>query len=275
MFGVSLAPQPPQSAPRSPTGAGRYMLYELKFSLGAGDRQIIRSVLAALGLAIRGEGQFLFATGPKLDAMTQGGDAHAFGARIVARLCELRIHDPTLVIDIALDSVIQHGAGSLYGTISTTTRLTGVLATGQVGTITASVSNESAEAKAAREAEERRLEYERRERLAIAHVVAPVQSPDAAMVEQLMQMDLSPTTIYNIIEVIEEEGSIPVRDLATEKQWKRCKRSMCHFEAVGYGARHVATTEEPPPNPMRLREAREFISSVALTWLEKKAGLRA
>ena len=160
----------------------------------------------------------------------------------------------------------------MYGSMSATTTLTGVLGTGQFGTPTA-IANESPEAKAARKAEEARLEYERRERLAVAHVVPAVKLSEAATIGRLLHMEQTPTTLYNIMEVIRQEGSMPLDRFASGPKWKRFGHSMCHRSVVGDHARHVASNEKPPRNPMRLQEAREFIAAVARNWLEHKAGL--
>lgn len=247
------------------------MQWELKLSPCIGDRRIINAVLGVLGLTTTETEYSLLVSGAALDAMAEG-EVRPFGTRLAHRLSTLCAHDPKLEFDVQLDSVIQHGGGTMYGVLTTTVHATGILSTSQFGMAT--VRSESPEQRTAREAEEERLEYERCERLAIALVVPPVRLTAAATVERLLLLEQLPNTLYNIMEVIEGEGSVPLSDLASSNRWELFRRSMCHPAAVGDNARHVANTNQPPANPMRLREAREFIASVALTWLEKLAGLR-
>jgi hypothetical protein len=79
--------------------------------------------------------------------------------------------------------------------------------------------------------------------------------------------------MLHISELIEADIGGAMKDLISKNQLTRFERSINHPDVFGKHARHIVSNAEPPPNPMSLDEARDFIRDLATGYLEKKAGL--
>jgi len=81
--------------------------------------------------------------------------------------------------------------------------------------------------------------------------------------------------LYRIYEVI--EGNVGGRDAIGSKKWVSrnaltlFRRTANSVEAAGDGARHGSENTGPPPKPMSLAGASEFIRKMARGWLDSKA----
>jgi hypothetical protein len=241
------------------------------FELASGPRHVVDAVAAKASLRVENyDDELLVFVGPAF-ATRSMPEVDFFGRQIVARLQGLRVHDQSLMFEIRYSGLL-HPDGKTRTTYARA--IEPMYARSVVESELRVVwVDETDQQRAARLQEEQRLERERLERLAVAHVVPALHSTKAAHVEQLLQMDQNPTTLYNILEVIEADGEVPIESIATKSAWRNCKRSMCHPEVVGATARHVATDQLPPPKPMHLGEAQTFVSAAAWSWLQIKAGL--
>jgi hypothetical protein len=75
------------------------------------------------------------------------------------------------------------------------------------------------------------------------------------------------TDLYRILEVIQADGgSIS----ASKAEVRRFKHTADSKSAAGDLARHGRERTEPPPNPMTLHEAREFLDRIIRDWLESR-----
>lgn len=61
--------------------------------------------------------------------------------------------------------------------------------------------------------------------------------------------------------------------LASHGDLKRFRRSVNHQEVYGGDARHIASRNDPPPNPMYLPEAQVFIRKFADEWFKQKGAV--
>lgn len=82
--------------------------------------------------------------------------------------------------------------------------------------------------------------------------------------------------LYRIFEIIETDvgtKTILQNGWATKSAIKNFARTACHPDptAAGDDARHGATNDQPPPNPMALSEARALIELLLHRWLDHKA----
>jgi hypothetical protein len=95
----------------------------------------------------------------------------------------------------------------------------------------------------------------------------------ADALELLAAPHLSWANLYKIWEILRDDvggGSKAIKDRgwASDNQLTRFTRSANHPKASGADARHARDTTEPPPNPMALSEARDFILTLVQDWLE-------
>jgi len=78
--------------------------------------------------------------------------------------------------------------------------------------------------------------------------------------------------LYRVFEVIFSDlgGSRGMQDLASASSISRFKRSANHPAVAGDAARHGHSEEEPPPRPMMLSEAENWLRGLVSQWLELK-----
>lgn len=246
------------------------MTWGVLLNVRSGDRSVLDSVANQLALRTSDRDGRVLLQGVPLDEMADSGAVDAYARKMVERMNDLHRFEAALVFDIDIESVVDFDGDQMMRRHHVLKCSVGLVAAVGVSAHIV-IHSETPEAREAREAEERRLELERLTRLAITHVVAPVLSDKAASLQRQLLLDQTPTTLYNIMELMESDGGLG--HYSSSAQWSRFSRSMCHPAVVGDQARHVATEEEPPPKPMRLQEAREFISTAARVWMERKARL--
>lgn len=80
--------------------------------------------------------------------------------------------------------------------------------------------------------------------------------------------------LYPIFEIIKSD--VDGKDVMVDHQWTtkatidRFTRTANHEKAAGDGARHAASTTQPPANPMTSSEAGDFIESLMKHWISFK-----
>lgn len=95
--------------------------------------------------------------------------------------------------------------------------------------------------------------------------------PEVAEALRLFREDSTWVDLYKILEVIEGGGGdrgIVARGWATKGETGRFTHTA---NAGGADARHAVGKFEPPPRPMSLPDARQFIGGLMHTWLADKA----
>ncbi len=102
-------------------------------------------------------------------------------------------------------------------------------------------------------------------------VEAALKADQSEAVERVLRLrnttDLMWTDLYRILEAIQEDGG-PVS--ASTAEVTRFERTANSRGAVGDLARHGRERTKPPPNPMKLREARALIDRIIRDWLASK-----
>jgi hypothetical protein len=81
-------------------------------------------------------------------------------------------------------------------------------------------------------------------------------------------------SLYRIYEVVKKDVGTQLmydKGWATEAAITNFTRTANHPDAAGDDARHGATNDQPPPNPMALSEARALIELLLHRWLDHKA----
>ncbi len=101
-----------------------------------------------------------------------------------------------------------------------------------------------------------------------------LEDPKGAKALRLFTITPSWINLYNILEVIQEDVKNPVAKLgwASASEVSRFTATANNARVLGDEARHGHERFDPPPNPMTLPEAREFIRGLLERWLRSKAG---
>jgi len=100
---------------------------------------------------------------------------------------------------------------------------------------------------------------------------AALKADRSGAVEEVLRLrsalDLVWTDLYRILEVIQADGG-PIS--ASKAEVRRFKHTADSKSAAGDLARHGHERTDPPPDPMKLQEAREFIDRIIRDWLASK-----
>ena len=133
------------------------------------------------------------------------------------------------------------------------------------------VAEMSDEEKKFLEEEQRECEYQDLRRKAVSYVVSAFQDERAVQVQRLLCGELTPQTMGHIADLIQDEMGERMKALASSHQLTRFYRSINHPEVFGEQARHIVSQADPPPHPMSLSEAQQFVRALATRWMERKA----
>ena len=150
------------------------------------------------------------------------------------------------------------GAGTLSGTGSVTV------------TVGPGAPVPSEEERKRIEEEKRELTYEEKRRKVTIYFVSALNFESALQVQRLLHLELTPMRMWHILEIIQDDMGVAIKDLASKNQLSRFERSVNHPKVHGEQARHIISRQQPPPKPMNLEEARAFVCGLAALWLEKK-----
>jgi len=127
--------------------------------------------------------------------------------------------------------------------------------------------------------EEERAEWERKQaegryhQLLAKTIIRVVPALDDGNVIRVMGMlgtDLHPTTMGNIVSLIQDDMNGDVSGLVSKAQLTRFERSINHPEVYAERARHIVSRQDPPPVPMHQKEAETFVKNMVNEWLHYK-----
>lgn len=112
-------------------------------------------------------------------------------------------------------------------------------------------------------------------------VLAKLMLTDAALAKAMRLRDAHDAGtwvgLYRLYEVIKHdvgsERAMVSRSWTSKAQQDRFRHSSNSPDAAGDDARHGATNDEPPANPMTLEEARTFVECILQAWLDEKLSL--
>lgn len=86
--------------------------------------------------------------------------------------------------------------------------------------------------------------------------------------------EVSPVNLYRVFEIIRDavggEREIVARAWSSQAQTDRFRRTMNSVGALGLDARHGVEKSAPPPDPMSIQEAQEFIARLLERWLDAR-----
>lgn len=82
--------------------------------------------------------------------------------------------------------------------------------------------------------------------------------------------------LYRIVEAVEGyaggTSELVTRRWAPKKTLDLFKHTACSPGAIGDAARHGRERSAPPPNPMKLDDAKTLIREIVISWLEVRHG---
>ena len=252
------------------------MRWQVAISKFNGDRRLLRDVLAGLSAGLVEEDGHLFLTSAAFEALDESGavreratpiESAINGASYGDLADRLRLTLGSLVVEQKADGprrehhVIRVDVVEMRNTCHA------------VGVVEGASATLPEDERKRIEAELREREYQRSLRVALSRAKSAYQDDQARKVQQLLRGGLDVPTLWHIFELIQDDMGGAVKGLAPVNQLERFERSMNHPAALGDQARHAVSNKEPPPNPMRLEEARQFIQNLAARWMEHKAGL--
>lgn len=250
------------------------MKWKVEISNFAGDIRMLREVLEPLSIAVSGADGKLFMAGQRFEDMRSAVEVHADATEVSAIISENAAADPEIKLAFGIGVIIDEG---LDGT-STKHTIVALVSTAQVassaGIVRVSTTSGpvSETERAGLEEERREREHQRVTRKAIARVVSAARNPNAREVQRILRGELTPHTMWHIVELIEADGAIKALGIS-RNQLGRLTGSINHPDVYGKDARHRVREHEPPPIPMELEEARAFIHDVANRWFERIAGI--
>ena len=251
------------------------MKWRVEISERSGDDRLLRDVLGALSIGLHEQTSELFLISDKFETLESAGEVHALASRVQSIVREIGQRDPDILMNFRIGHVLEelnNGELRKYAFMTASSGAFAFCGASSSLVVERGVSLSEAERKQIEE-QEKQLAYQKIRRKAIACVVSAFRDGHALQVQRLLQSELTPQTMGHIADLIQDDIGGAMRDLISSNQLTRFYRSINHPDVFGEHARHIVSKKEPPPKPMSLDEARDFIRDLATGYLEKKAGL--
>jgi hypothetical protein len=252
------------------------MRWRVEISERSGEGRLLRDVLEALSIRLHEQAGHLFLIGDPFEALETAGEVHALASRIQSRITEVGKDNFDIPMSFQIGHVLEELENGEQRRHLFMSALGSAVCFATVGGVSLVVNRGLFLSEAERtriEEIEKEAAYQKKRRKATACVVSAFRDHRALEVQRLLVGDLNPQTMGHIADLIQDDIGGAMKDLVPRNQLKRFYRSINHPEVFGKDARHIVSDDEPPPNPMRLDEARKFIHTLASLYLEKKAGL--
>jgi hypothetical protein len=252
------------------------MRWQVAISNFSGDRRLLSDVLAGLSAGLVDEDGQLFLTSTEFDALDKSGDVHTHALRIESIINEASYGELADRLAIAVGNQVveknKDGRRLKHTVIAVGTAKMKV--TAQAVAVSAGANANLPEQERKRiEAELKEREYQRSLRIALSRVGSAYRNEQARKIQGLLREMQDTNILWHIYEIIENDLGGAITNLAPANQLTRFTHSVNHPKVYGDSARHAVSNAQPPRNPMRLDEARQFIQDVAERWMEHKAGL--
>lgn len=240
-----------------------------------GNQRLVRDVLGELSIFIIEEEGGSFLVSEQFETFNTPAEVHAYASRIQSIVKKVREYDTEIEVDFSMGSVVKENADGMrrkhhFLVVSDTIHMHSVTHVACLKVEPAAHISE--EERKRLEAERREQEYQQLRAKAVSRIVAAVNDDRALTVQRLLHADLKPQQLGHIADLIKDDLG-DLTKLASKSQWSRFYRSINHPDVFGKEARHIVSSQDPPPKPMGLDEARAFIRGLADKWLSLKAGL--
>jgi hypothetical protein len=241
-----------------------------------GDERLLRDILAEFKISIIEDGAARYLVSERFDVHETPQGARKDAQDVRAVIDQVSSEEPDSKATFTVGNVFEKKADGSWGehlfidiapaSLAITCQL-GIMATISV---TASASDED---RRRIEEENKEREYQRRRRVAVSRVLSAYRDERALQVQRLLRGELTPLALGHIYEIIESDVGDGMTDFASRNQQSRFTRSINHPDVFGGQARHGVSKFGPPPEPMNLDEARNFIRDIAARWMDRKAGI--
>jgi cell division protein FtsB len=241
----------------------------------SGDERLLRDVLEASSIRLHEEASKLFLIGDVFEALETAAEVYALASRVQSIVTEIGLADSDILMSFQIGPVVEKVEnGERRGHMFIAGRATAFsFATGAASlTMQRGVSLSEAD-RAQIEEEQKELDYQKKRRRATSRFVSALGDERALQVQRLLQKELTPLTMWHIVELIQVDPGGAIKDLVSSDRLTRFGGSVNHPDVMGEQARHIVSKHTPPPRPMSLDEARAFICDLAACWLARKAGL--
>jgi len=104
----------------------------------------------------------------------------------------------------------------------------------------------------------------------VVRVIPALDNDNVITVMKMLNSDLNPASMGNIVNLIQDDMNGNVSDLVSKTQLTRFERSINHPEVFAERARHIVSKQVPPPVPMHQDEAESFVKNMVKEWLHYK-----
>jgi len=248
------------------------MKWRVEISYVAKDDRLLRQLLADKSFELIDENQTFYLVGNEFEALNSHTDVYALADRIQSIVEETDKWEPLVTkFDVrCVFEEVENGNLKKYGR----SHVISFNAICNSAIVSASIKvNVSEEEQRRFEEEQKELDYQKRYRTAKLSFASSLNDERALDVQRLLRNELTPLVMGHIFDIIEDDMGGVLNELTSNTQKGRFTRSINHPKVFGEQARHIVSKHEPPPQPMDLGEAREYIKNVALKWLERKANL--
>lgn len=248
----------------------------------AGSERLLSDILRRFSLEVIEMDGVKYLRGKPLEGNSAPQEVYAVAKRIEDILKESATRPPYpeasfsvggKVLDLSVPEpartcIFVRGASSVQANYSSG----GAVSVGPTVAMTDEERLRQEEERLRQEKEQREHEYQRVLELTSVAVLSAFADENALMVQRLLAAPLQPLELGHIAEIIESDLGGLKRNLASIAEWTRFNRSINHPVVFGQAARHIVTSQDPPPRPMDLGEATAFIRRVSAEWLKGKAG---
>jgi len=229
------------------------------------DQRLLSDILKGLKVELYTEDNITYLVSDQFDVESTSAEVW----KIAKKMRDL--------IDEISKSTLGFKLGNLHEQKEDGSRNQHVFASGSLSTGSMSINSTvditgeiSEEERARSEAEHQDYQYQKKLAPLVRLVSACFRDERCLRVYLLLKQELTPPRMFNIFELIRDDLGKNLNRLASNNDLKRFKTSVNHQQVFGDESRHTASKEEPPPNPMSLEEAQDFISKIADSWFEQK-----
>ncbi|MFT3758851.1 hypothetical protein [Thauera sp.] len=238
----------------------------------SGDRRLLADVLSKLSITLIGDNQDTYFTGTVLDRLETPSDVRKYASRLQLIVHHASTYEPRINLGFKIGCIMetmpcgpdkQHYFLKIRDAVHTQYVTRAALTVTPDESISVEERQLMKEQCAEREYQERRL-------IAANRIVSAAIDNRAYTAQRLLAGDLLPLSLGHIADLIKDDLGSRITDLASNNEWKRFYRSINHPDVFGENARHIVSKDDPPPNPMTLSEARNFIHRVTEKWLAAK-----
>lgn len=250
------------------------MKWRVEISDVQGNLRLLGDVLGGLSMTLLEEDQGPFLVSEQFEALHTPGEVHELASGVQSIIEEETKGEAAMQLSFTIGSVIEEtrdGSRRKHRFLSAEPGHYGL--TGHAATMKVEPSAKASDDERRRlEEEHSEREYQRLRREALTRIVSAFRDDRALQVQRLLQVELTPQTMGHIADLIQSDIGSRMGDLVPDKQLTRFYRSINHPDVFGQQSRHIVSNVQPPPDPMNLEEARNFVRSLANRWMARKAG---